>query len=75
MKGKGIRAEHYTSDDLPTLVLTCGQDIPLSSQGEALRKEIRARFPNIMADHFAYIAMELGKAQMALDWELPYTQG
>lgn len=71
---RGLRLEHYTPDDMPALVLTTGAAIPIDAQAEALRKDVLARFPAIRPDHFGYLCQELGKAQMAIEWELPYAQ-
>jgi len=71
---KGLRLEHYTPEDCPTLVLTTGSAIAIDAQAEALRKAVLDRFPRIRPDHFGYLCQELGKAQAAIEWELPYMQ-
>ena len=69
-----IRAEHYTSDNMPTRVITCSQSVPLDKQAESLRKAILRLFPRIDPGHFGYICQELGKAQVCAQEELNYTQ-
>lgn len=69
-----LRAEHYTSDNMPTRVITCSQDVPLDKQAESLRKAILRLFPRIDASHYGYVCQELGKAQMAATEELEYIQ-
>lgn len=69
-----VRAEHYSSDNYPTRVLTCSQDVPIEKQEESLRKAILRLFPKIDLGHYGYVCQELGKAQMCAQEELEYIQ-
>lgn len=69
-----LRMEHYTSDNMPTRILTCSENVPLEKQAESLRKAILRLFPRIDVGHYGYMCQELGKAQVCAQEELEYSQ-